>query len=74
MAEGSLRGPAGYFAEHPTAYSVSLAMAGTAAGVFAGRALRSRGFGRLWYAALTLLQIFIFSSLFDMRKKAAGPA
>jgi len=69
MSTGELRGPVGYLAEHSTARALSLSGAGTAAGVFATRALRSRGARRVGWALLAVLQVVIFVGILNVRRQ-----
>jgi hypothetical protein len=70
MAARSLQGPVKYLAEHPVAYSVSLAGAGSAAGVFASRAARSRGWSRLGWAFLFIVEAVVFFGILGLRTGA----
>jgi len=60
-------GPAEFFADHPAARLASLAGAGTAVGVFAGRAARSRGLSRMGWIALCALEVLVFVGILSLR-------
>ncbi|MFU8891711.1 MAG: hypothetical protein ACNA76_08730 [Anaerosomatales bacterium] len=66
----NLEGPAGYFAEHPLAYVLSLAASGAAVSIFATRAACSRGPRRLGWIALFALEAAIFIGIVVVREEA----
>ncbi len=55
-----LNGPGEFFANNSLAYILSLSSAGTAVGIFAARAITSRGLRRLGWAILSALEAVIF--------------
>lgn len=63
-------GPGSFFSEHPAAFALSLAGAGTAIGMFAWRAARARGARRLGWAALFALEVVIFVGIVVAREDA----
>lgn len=70
MASRALAGPAKYLAEHPVAWAASMSGAGTAAGIFAARSIRSRGSRRIMWAALFVLEMVILAGIFTLPRKA----
>ncbi len=68
MASRALQGPARYLAEHPFARAASMSGAGTAAGIFAARSVKSRGSRRLLWAMLFVLEIVILAGIFTLPK------
>jgi len=69
-------GPGSFFAAHPVAYAVSLSGAGTATGVFASRAARTRGLKRIGWILLVALEAAIFIGIVsstEHAKRSAAP-
>lgn len=69
MTDQASQGPTQYLVTHPVAYAVSLSGAGTAAGAFAIRAVRSHGPRRLGWIALSALEVFIFCGILRLRSR-----
>lgn len=67
MASRELQGPTKYIVEHPGVYALSLSLAGTAVGMFAARAAKSRGLKRLGWVLLLILESIIFVGIFRLR-------
>jgi hypothetical protein len=70
MASRALAGPAKYLAQHPLAWAASMSGAGTAAGVFAARSVKSRGSRRIMWAAFFALEVAILAGVFALPRRA----
>jgi hypothetical protein len=70
----SLGGPGAFFLKYPAAYALSLSGAGAAVGIFATRAVRSRGRRRLGWILLCTLEAAIVVGMVFVRDDARRSA